>query len=124
VGGFLVASAITLGGAAGELWVVDRSGQKLDLGGWEDRILILAVAGFVLLALYAIRTIPATIRHGTTKPPATRPDDTKAATESIIAALQEHGHIGATKLSDALEEVTTRFPEIAPPARPRRSALL
>ena len=74
------------------------------LGGWEDRIVILAVVGVILLGLYAIRSIIATIRHGTTPPP-----DALAAANWIVAALKDPKAV----------------PELpAPAARPRRSAML
>jgi hypothetical protein len=127
-GGFLLASAITLSGAAGELWVVYRSGEKLDLGGWQHRIVILALAGFVLLALYAIRTVPATIKQGTTEPPAAPPSDTIKAANLIVAAIKAQGGIGEDQFAEALQAVDDRYPAVTAPSTaqplPRRTALL
>ena len=92
LGGFVFAAIVTLTGAAGEIWVVYRSAQKLDLGGWQHKIVYLAVLGFALLALYAIRTVPATIKQGTTQPDSVRPDTLKAA-DLIVAALKAHGRV-------------------------------
>ena len=129
VGGFVFASAITLAAAAGELWVVYRSGQKLDLGGQEDKIVFLAVAGFVLLALYAIRAVPATIKHGTTAPPKPAPSDTIVAATWIVEALKAHTNINADRLGVAVGPIPSDFPKLgtspaADSPRPRRSALL
>jgi hypothetical protein len=134
LGGFVFAAVVTLTGAAGEIWVVYRSAQKLDLGGWQHKIVYLAVLGFALLALYAIRTIPATIIHGTTAPDAVRSDTLKAA-DLIVAALKAHGRVlkAHSSASNAeLEEAMRSFPEEVPAlepipgaARPRpKSALL
>jgi hypothetical protein len=122
VGGFLLASALTLSGAAGELWVVYRSGQRLDLGGWEDEIVWMAVAGFVLLGFYAIRTIPATIRIGTTQPEEPGPSDTIKAAKMIVAALKAQERFDADSFEDALRELSGT--QVAATPRPRRSGLL
>ena len=123
VGGFLLGSTLTLAGAAGEIWVVYRSGAKLDLGGWEDRMVILAVAGLVLLGWYALRAVPTTIAHGTKPRPTPPPSDTIVAAQLIVAALKSHWRIDDAQLTAAIDAL----PEVgaaAPQAPRRRSAVL
>jgi hypothetical protein len=87
VGGLFLAAVFTLTGAAGELWVVSRAGAALDLGGWQDRIVYLAVFGFALLGAYAIRSVVTTIAHGATTPQ-TPPSDTLVAAQWIADAIK------------------------------------
>jgi hypothetical protein len=127
LGGFLLGAAVTLSGAAGELWVVYRSGRRLDLGGLEHDIVGLAVAGFVVLGLYAIRTIPATIRHGTTEPDAPPLSDTLVAARLIVKALKAQKDVDTTMLERELGPDGEEFPAPLPGAaapQPKRSALL
>jgi hypothetical protein len=129
VGGLLAASAVTLSGASGEIWVVYRSGQELDLGGWEDRIWIAALAAGALLALYAYRTLLATLAHGLQPPPPTPPSDTIVAATMLVEALKVHPNIDANAVDTAMAAVAAAYPTIgtgpgdeAP--RQRRSAVL
>lgn len=133
-GGLLFAAAVTLSGAAGELWVVYRSGAHLDLGGWQHQIVYFAVAGFLLLAIYAVRTVRATVKQGTTPPPTPPtppPSDTIAAAELIVAALKARGVVDEEEFMAAVEDVRERYPTVtttaptsAPPQPSRRGALL
>ncbi len=129
VGGLLVAAATTLAGALGQIWVTYRSGAQLELGGWQHRIIILAIVAAALLLLYACRTLPATIRQGLTKPPSPPPSDALAAAAIIVAGLRGGGDIGSVAFQRAFERVGDNFPVIvdtlAPePAAPEASALL
>jgi uncharacterized membrane protein len=122
VGGFLIAAAVTLAGATGELWVVYRSGRKLDLGHyWGFGIAGLAAAGFALVALYAVRAIPATIKHGTKAPhPPPPPSDTLVAAHLIVRALRAEENLEHLRPEeDAVpERPAASYPRI------RRSGLL
>ena len=122
VGGLLAASAVTLAGAFGQLWVIYRAGEALDLGGWEDKVIILAAAAAVLLAVYAVRSLSATLKQGTTPPP---PDEA-IPIHVVVDALKAHPEVDEKKLQTAFAE---RFPTLAAaPAqaapRRRRSAVL
>ncbi len=69
LGGFALASAVTLAAAFGELWVVAASASRLDLGGSEDWMpWLMAVLGTVLLAIYAVRNFKRTVEVGATHP--------------------------------------------------------
>ena len=129
VGGLLVAAATTLAGALGQIWVTYRSAEHLELGGWQHRIIVLAIVAAALLFLYASRTLPATIRQGLTKPIAPAPPSSAelAAAATIAVAARGGGEIGADELQRAVEVVGDSFPAIlnAPePAAPEASALL
>jgi len=127
VGGLLGASAIVLAGASGELWVLYRSGEKLDLGGWQHTIpKVLFCGALALLALYAFRTIPATLKHGLNQPRPAPQSDTIVAANMIIAALKNaHPDINEEAITTAVHKVEradARSPD--EPLPPRRSALL
>jgi hypothetical protein len=129
VGGLFAASAVTLTGAFGELWILYRSGQKLDLGGWEDRVVILASVAAVLLAIYAFRTLLAVLKHGLKKPPPGPVSDTIVAAKMIIEALKAPESIDTDKVEEAVDGVAQEYPSIGTSPgddqpRPRRSALL
>jgi len=100
--GFLGALVFTMGGAAGELWVVYESGRKLDLGGWEDKLYLPVIGAAVLLVLYTVVTGYATLEAGTTPPP---PDDGDFA-------------------HDIMRREVASDVRLPPPRRRRRSALL
>jgi hypothetical protein len=131
VGGLVAAAAITLGAAAGELWVVYRAATTLDLGGLEDWLPLLAVvAGLALLVLYGCRTLLETLRAGTTKPPPPPPSDFAAFARAIADALSKR-QVDEETVSGALEEAT-KYPEVGPYLRtspgdeylpPRRAAI-
>ena len=128
VGGLLAASAVTLTGAYGEIWVLYRSGRRLDLGSWENRVVVLAVLAAILLTFYSYRTLLATLRHGTT-PHRLPPSDAIRAARMIVAALQAHGDIDADELDRAIARTTKAAAAEGPAGAMRaprspRSALL
>lgn len=102
VGGLLFAAAVTLAGASGELWVVWRSGAKLDLGGWQNHIWILAVLAGILLLVYAYRSLPATIETGLEAPPEPPPSDAIVGASMIVAALSSTDQEVTTLRQNAL----------------------
>lgn len=128
VGGLLMASVVTLSGAFGEIWVVYRSGRQLDLGGWEDKIVVAAGLAAVLLAVYAARSLSATLRQGLDEPPRPAPSETMRAARLIVDALRTHPSVNELKVANALERHTEGMEltvvESLEPASPRRSALL
>ncbi|RKQ90979.1 hypothetical protein C8N24_0795 [Solirubrobacter pauli] len=80
--GLLLAAAVTLAGAGGELWIISHSASELTLGGWEGRIepITWVLAG--LLVAYAVRSLRETIDQGLTEaPPA------KLSAEIVAAAV-------------------------------------
>jgi hypothetical protein len=91
VWGLLLASSVLLAGAFGQLWVMYRSGTKLDLGGFDDGwLLVVFVVPAALLAVYALRTLIATLDAGT-PPPAKAPDTdaVRAARQAFTAAKRQ-----------------------------------
>lgn len=129
VGGLFAASALTLTGAAGEIYTVYASARLLDLGGWEDRIYILAIIAAALLAVYAVRTLHEVLEQGTTPPPSVAPSDAIVAAKMVVAALQAKADIAEERVTAALELIAETYPQInAEPnysyVPPRRAALL
>jgi hypothetical protein len=131
VGGLIVASAVTLAGAAGEIWVLYQTGRKLDLAGLEDWAWVMALVAAVLLALYGIRTLLATLRVGLKKPK--QPvSDTIVGAKMIVEALKQLTQLtegDAKALDDAVNAVADEYPTIGTSPgddfpQPVRSALL
>ena len=128
-GGLLAASALTLAGAYGELFVVWRSGRKLDLGGIENWLWVAVFAAFGLLAVYGFRTLAATLKHGSVPAPPPPASDTMVAAKLIIAALKSHPDIDAMSVDRAIDAIGAEYPSVGTSPgddypRPRRGALL
>lgn len=124
VGGLLAASVVTLIGAVGELWVLLRSGEELSLGGWEDRIVIVAILAAALLLVYSVRSVIATIDDGLHNPPTPPQSDTIQAAELVAAALKAQHDGDATALAEAESKLGDHLDQREQSRRPRRSALL
>ncbi len=126
LGGMVLASVVPLAAAFGELWVVYRSGRGLDLGGVEQDLWIFFALGAILLATYAFRVLPRTVRTGLIDPPPPKPSDTIAAANLIIEQMKASfkvtvGEAQAAKVQEIVEEAREELgeegaaPEPAPP---------
>jgi hypothetical protein len=62
--GLLLGALLVLMGSFGELLVLMDVGQDLDIGGQEDTVVAAAVLAIILLLVYAVRTLIATLRQG------------------------------------------------------------
>lgn|GEM_PF-4510500 len=129
VGGLLAASTVTLAGGFGEIWVVFRAGERLDLGGWQDAAGVMAGVAALLLAWYAVRSIPAVIRVGQEEPPMPPPSDTLTAAKMIVEAITAVPGVDTAHVDTALEAASALHPELKDGARfdsphKRRTALL
>lgn len=125
--GLLIASALTLAGAFGEIWIVFKSASKLELGGLEKNVWLPSLAAATLLLVYAVRAFLATIHDGQTKPKQTDPDAVAAA-KLIVEALKAHTSIESSQVDAALRAYPTVYPRgrTSPgdDTRRRRSAIL
>lgn len=116
--GLLIAGALTLAAAGGELWVVWKSGKNLDMGGVEDDLYVAALIAGALLAVYGILSLKATLRVGKTAPPdAPAPPDPPA--DAIVGAMLL---LEAIKLEgvdpSVIDTFAGRYPTIVPPRSP------
>lgn len=84
--GLLFAAAVTLAGALGELWILNKTGRDLDLGGMEDYLTGALVIAAVLLLGYAVNTLKQLLSEDA--PTADEVSDTIRAAEMIVKALQ------------------------------------
>jgi CBS domain-containing protein len=118
LGGMVLASVVALAAAFGELWVVYRSGRHLDLGGMEDKLIFVALAGIVLLAVYAIRVLPRMLEIGLTKPPSPKPSDTMKGARMIVKQLKENAEVGVDPriLDETVRKAAEREEESPAPA--------
>lgn len=129
VGGLLAASAVTLAGGFGEIWVLFRAGERLDLGGWQDAAGVMAGLAALLLVWYAIQSVRAVIRTGHEEPPTPPPSDTLTAAKMIVEAIKAAPGVDAAHVDAALEGASVLHPELKEGARfdspqKRRTALL
>jgi hypothetical protein len=120
--GLLAASAVTLAGAVGELWIMFRTGEKLEVDGLEDKIWVPLGLAAALLILYAFRTLRATLERGITEPDDPPDSDTIKAAKMIVRALLQREGVEA----EAADVLAARsIDPIAARGRPRpRAAIL
>lgn len=123
--GLLIAAAVTLSGAAGQLVVVSVVASKLDFGGAHVPGLgwILGITGTSLLALYSVRSIHEIVQDGVTPPQLGDSDAVKAA-KLVAAALR-----AATPVANTTFDIDVANPPqylLTSPGddRPRRAATL
>ncbi len=112
VGGLLAASAVTLAGGFGEIWVLFRAGERLNLGGWQDAAAVMAVLAGLLLAWYALRSTPAVIRSGQKEPPMPPPSDTLTAAKMIVEALRGAPGVDTVQIDSAFKVANELHPEL------------
>jgi hypothetical protein len=127
LGGLLAASAVTLAGGAGEIWVLFRAGERLDLNGLQDLAGVAAGVAILLLAWYAVRSIPAVIANGK-RAPAPAPSDVLTAATMVVDALKAVPGAQHDQLQAAVETAAARRPELTADQfespQTRRAALL
>lgn len=107
--GLLLASVVTLTGAVGQLYIMYRTGEALELGWLNDWLFIPTIAAFLLLGMYAVRTLIATLNEGVIKP-AKVPSDAVEAATLIVKALQAKQDVDTAAVEAALHEVELRYP--------------
>jgi hypothetical protein len=124
--GLALAAVLTVSAAGGEVWVVYRSGAKLDLGGWQDYIVYFAIAALVLLGLYGFISLVSTVKDGTTQPPATVSDTLTGAAWIVGALTALHPEGRVPDLEYLVPKGGPPIPSVmaAAPTKPKRSALL
>ena len=131
-GGLLLAAAVTVAGAFGQLFVGWQSGMALEPDGWEDwELLDVTISwddwvtiGFAvtvaLLVVYTLATVRATLKAGTTKPPPKPP--------GLIAVLNdalEKSDLSTEARLAVMEDVLASYPPAGPSvgAARRRAAM-
>jgi uncharacterized membrane protein len=111
VGGLLAASAVTLAGGFGEVWVLFRAGERLDLAGWQDAAGGIAAAAALLLTWYAVRSIPAVITNGK-KEPTPEPSDALTAAKMIVEAIKAVPGVQTEHIDAAITAASALHPEL------------
>jgi hypothetical protein len=130
VGGLLAATTVTVAGAFGELWVGWKSGEALDLDGWENRIEIGFWIAVALLAWYALSTIRATLKAGTTPPPHAKPSELAQLIAVLKEALTKNRAVPDEEIPSVLKDVFESYPTVGtsfgdePRVAPRRHAAM
>jgi hypothetical protein len=69
-GGFVLGAVCTLAGAFGELFALYSTGRKLDMGGWQNAVLPAVIIVAIVLVIYAVISVRATLETGVTPPAA------------------------------------------------------
>jgi uncharacterized membrane protein len=83
--GLVLAAAVTLTGAYGQIWVLLQFARDLDLGGADAWAYVAAILGALLLLWYAVRGLRIVLTAGTTAP-----------TDERVAVLAESGAIAVS----------------------------
>jgi hypothetical protein len=117
VGGLLLATAVAIAGASGQLWVGWQSGKALEPVGWEDWeilgltigwdvwVFVGAAGAAVLLVLYTRVTLGATLKAGTTAPPVTPVE--RSIIQRIVDLFTRKMTEAEGVSNDAIEPVVT-----------------
>jgi hypothetical protein len=127
VGGIVGAAAVTLAGGFGEIWVLFRAGERLDLGGWQDAAGVIAAAAALLLAWYAVRSVPAVVNNGK-EPAAPKPSETLTAAHMMAGAIKAMPGVDSGEVDAHIERTLALSPMFDAPGpgsrHRRRTALL
>jgi hypothetical protein len=120
--GLLLAGAVTLTGAAGQLIVVSVVASKIDFGGTHVPGLgwYVGIAGTILLAVYAVRSVFEIVLDGITPPKLVESDAVKAAklvAHAMRATKPAEDRKFAPTLTDSPEYLSSSLSE----DRPRRA---
>lgn len=88
VAGLVAAGAVTVGAAFGELYIVWKTAEKLELDGLQNDLAIPFCIVSVLLGLYAVRNLRETIRAGIKAPTVVVPE-TAIVAAALLGELEE-----------------------------------
>jgi hypothetical protein len=121
--GLVIAGAITVAAAGGELWVVLKAGDELDLGWFGDRLPLATYVLGALLALYAIRSIAATIRAGSTPPPQAPPSDAILSAVLVLEGLRGVPGVEPGVIDAYAKYYPTIVPHRGAPRAPSQAAI-
>jgi hypothetical protein len=128
VGGLLLAAAVTLTGASGQLYIAYVTIKKLDLDGLQHSFVLPLALGtaLALLLVYSYRSLMDLLKQATTRHRKV-PSDTILAAKLIAKAIAA-GRDGAEQVEKAMDEIEQPYPAGTSPGDtylvPGRSALL
>jgi hypothetical protein len=98
----MLAAAVTLSGAYGELYIVWQNGKELTLGGWQGRLdAPVAVLALLLLA-YAVVNLKETLEQGLV---AAKPSPLNLSADAIAATVIASKLVGGTQPADLADEI-------------------
>ncbi len=129
VGGIIGAAAVTFAGGFGEIWVLFRAGERLDLAGWQNAAGVIAGAAALLLIWYAVRSVPAVLRNGKGEAKAkAKPSETLTAAHIVVGAIKAIPGVDPTKVDAGVAQTLAQSPATldvsATESRHRRRAAL
>jgi hypothetical protein len=104
-GGLVGATAVTVGGAFGQLWIGWKTGAEFDLGGWEDALVAAFALAALLLLWYTFSTLRASLRARTTAPPPPKPSELAQLIEVVKAALKKDTDVPDEKIPSIVEDL-------------------
>jgi hypothetical protein len=107
--GLLLAGAIILTSALGQLWVARATGGNLDLGGLEDWLWAPFGAAVLLLLLYVWRSLLDLLERGVADPLPPTPTAMDAA-KLIVEALPAKKDIDKAEVEEIIEQANLDFP--------------
>jgi hypothetical protein len=127
VGGLLLAAAVVLASAYGQLWVVVATGSELDLGYACWVLAVAALIGAAIVSVYAWRSVKDLLERGTEKPKKSKEVEIRAA-EVIARAIraEKAAEAGVDKkaIVQAEEDIAEEIASEDPYLQRARSAML
>jgi hypothetical protein len=111
-GGLVAATAVTVGGASGQLWIGWKTGAELDLGGAQDWLWVCFILGAAGLCWYTFATLRATLWSGTMPPPPPKPSELAQLLALLEEALTEKDDVSNDAIPTILESVVTSYPSV------------
>lgn len=108
--GLLLATTVTVAGAFGQLWIGWKSGEALDLGGWEDWIIIGFLVAAGLLIWSTVTTVNATISDGRNAPPPAKPTELAQLIELFKGVLKRNEAVPDDEIPSVVEALLASYP--------------
>lgn len=117
-GGFVLGASCTLAGAFGELVTLYVTGHSLELGGWQDRLLPIVIVIGIVLTIYAVISVRATLEVGT------RPQPPSPLSDRAVAAVYASRNNEGVDPDAALQQIEARLsPAVSVPKVAKRGLL-
>lgn len=115
-GGFLLGVACTLAGAFGELVTLYVSGRKLNMDGVQDAILPAMIVVAIVLVIYTMISVRATLETGTVQaPPA--PVQLSEGTITAVLLARRYSEFNEDRVFTAIERRLSPKVEVSPRAK-------
>jgi hypothetical protein len=115
-GGFVLGAACTLAGAFGELATLYFSGRNLEMDGWQEAVLPVTIGVAMILVVYAVISVRATLETGTGPAP---PVKLSEATVTAVLLARRFRDFNEKEIFTAIESRLSPTIKVSTTARGR-----